>query len=422
MKIFKPLSTDSNSLRKLQYLRFTYYACTTLIVLYLLRYNFEYKLYYFNWIFFPCLFLILIAPFIYNKTQNQRLSAATVLVPTSLSILFLVWTAGCLDAPGFVWISAIPITVAAIMGIGDSIAAFAVIALFTIAGYFCKKNGHQINLIQQQAEFEFERMFNFIVFGIYSTAISIFYIRNETKFQNELNSNKEEIDNLLKILIHDVGTPLTTIGLVVSNINGANEAKLAKYKNIIEASLRNVTILLNQIKSMKAAKDGKAAVVPAPTDITKLLSNLSQEIKPRLEQKSINLELSFLHEDRKILADENILQYVILMNLLTNAVKFSNPNGVIEIKTQIDSDRIAIEVRDYGIGMSEALRKKVFNSYEATNRKGTTGESGTGFGLPLAFYYTKKIGGELTIESSEVDLEHFKKGSSFKLKFQTANA
>lgn len=408
---------DVNSARKLKYLRFTFIICLTVIVLFTLRYNLEYGIHFLNWLLVPTIGIILISAFSYNKTKNFYLASSLTVIPTAISLLVLVWTAGGLDAPGCIWLTAIPLTLAVLLGSAESLLGFAVISVFIIASYLCKKSGHQINLIKYHSDFEFERTFNFILFAIYSAFTSILYVRTEAFSQKKLNSQKEEIDSLLKILIHDIGTPLSVMGLTLSTLSTENEASFDKTKNVLSRSIDNIRVLLNQVKTMQAVKDGKAVVLLSATNVKDVIENVVLELKPRFEQKNLDVKINFRHQNKLILADPTILQYVVLTNLLTNAIKFSSIKGVIEINTSSSENRVAIEVRDYGIGMPEDLQKKLSKPFEATTRNGTAGERGTGYGLPLVFDFVKKLNGELNLQSSEVDINSFKKGTAFVIWF-----
>lgn len=399
--------SDLNSARKLKYLRFTFVICLSMVILFTFRYNVEYKIHFLNWILFPCISIMISSPFVFNKTKNFYLTSALTSIPPALCLLLLVWTAGGLDAPGCIWLAAIPLTMAVLLGATESAVCLIVIGIFIIAAYVCKKTGYEINYIKNQSDFDFERMFNFILFSIYSAGTSILYVHTETAFQRQLNSQKEEIDSLLKILIHDIGTPLTIMGITLS------KAKIEK--DSLARSIENMSALLNQVKAMQAVKDGKTVMNLSPTNLTKIIEDVSQELKPRFDQKEIDLRINIQHDPHFVIADTNILQYVILMNLLTNSIKFSHVKGIIEINTKIANNRIEIEVRDYGIGMPEILKKNIAHRYEATTRKGTSGERGTGYGLPLVVDFIKKLGGDLDLETSETDLDHFKKGTSFKV-------
>jgi signal transduction histidine kinase len=89
---------------------------------------------------------------------------------------------------------------------------------------------------------------------------------------------------------------------------------------------------------------------------------------------------------------------IVCRNLISNAIKFTNPGGYIEIKSRIDGDKLYISISDSGIGMSLETIRKV-NAKIYYNTKGTSYEKGSGFGLMLCRDLVTKHGGELLVES-----------------------
>jgi signal transduction histidine kinase len=96
-------------------------------------------------------------------------------------------------------------------------------------------------------------------------------------------------------------------------------------------------------------------------------------------------------------ADENMINTV-LRNLITNAIKFSNPEGQIEIFAVSNEEETAISVQDNGIGMTEETRNKLFSNNHDTTF-GTAHEKGSGLGLILSRDFVEKHGGKIWVES-----------------------
>jgi signal transduction histidine kinase len=361
------------------------------------------------------------APVCYRKTNSFPLAAYLTLLPPTVYLFALIWTAGGLDAPGSFWLSTIPLTYAVLLGARASMAGVIAILSFYVASYLATTFGVQPNILTYlpNYDYNFEKLFNYFAFLIYSASTSIFYIQSESAFQTRLNIQKDEIDNLLKILIHDVGNPLTVMGLTLSKLDPNSNNDLNKVKNTLTRSVGNIRLLLNQVKSLRALNDGKTVIELTSVDLSDLIEDLAQEIKPRLESKELALKIDFQHRNRPILADRNVLFHVVLMNLLTNAIKFSHQNGTIELKTIFANNKVGVEIRDYGIGIPVELQKSIFNPYAATSRKGTSGEKGTGFGLPLVKDFAKKLECELELKSSEVNTETFSQGTSISIWFKS---
>jgi signal transduction histidine kinase len=115
----------------------------------------------------------------------------------------------------------------------------------------------------------------------------------------------------------------------------------------------------------------------------------------------------FTAEEIIIFADKNILD-TILRNLISNAIKFTNNGGKIDIYAEINHKIVTITVSDNGIGITQKLKNKLFDISQTQTTKGTEGESGTGLGLLLCKEFVEKHGGTIWVESKEG------KGSDFK--------
>ena len=105
----------------------------------------------------------------------------------------------------------------------------------------------------------------------------------------------------------------------------------------------------------------------------------------------------------------------VFANILSNAVKFSFVGGEITVKCWHDKKYVRVSFADRGIGMSEELKNKVFSPHEATSRRGTEGEAGTGFGMPIVKSMVEIFGGDVSVTSysHEKSSEH---GTTFTIK------
>lgn len=118
--------------------------------------------------------------------------------------------------------------------------------------------------------------------------------------------------------------------------------------------------------------------------------------------------------------DKTILSNVILLNLLTNAIKFSHPGDQIDVRAYVKEEKVVVEVRDYGIGIPPEILKDIFSLNAVTTRPGTFGESGTGCGMPLVKEYLQLMGGEIEVVSVEMEVEKSKRGTMVTLHIPAA--
>jgi signal transduction histidine kinase len=97
--------------------------------------------------------------------------------------------------------------------------------------------------------------------------------------------------------------------------------------------------------------------------------------------------------------DRNMIA-TIIRNLVSNAIKFTNPNGAIDVSLRKEGQNVEIAVKDSGVGISAENIEKIFNFNEYYNTRGTKNERGTGLGLILCKEFATQNGGDISIEST----------------------
>ena len=163
---------------------------------------------------------------------------------------------------------------------------------------------------------------------------------------------------------------------------------------------------------MQAIRSGKQRLVLQELDLREIFNevefNLSEmavskniKIVFRLDPKNIDGKL-------RVLAEPTSLVHDVLSNFISNAIKFSNKNSLIEVSAFSEHDSVHIIVKDEGVGIPDDMVDLVFQSHSETSRPGTNNEKGTGFGMPLAKYFIEQYGGVVSITShvAENDDDH----------------
>ena len=198
---------------------------------------------------------------------------------------------------------------------------------------------------------------------------------------------------------HEFRTPLSTIlssaYLIEQYAEKDDQPKREKHLNRIVSAVNNLTNILNEFLSVGKIEEGKIVTHLTECSINDFLTGLLKEIKHTLKKGQY---LNLTHQgNEKVITDQNLLKNIML-NLISNAIKFSAEEGKIEIKTINDSNYFTIEVRDYGIGISEEdqahLMERFFRGSNVTNIQGT------GLGLHIVSKYVETLGGKLTFKSN----------------------
>ena len=123
------------------------------------------------------------------------------------------------------------------------------------------------------------------------------------------------------------------------------------------------------------------------------------------KKKSIEIKMNIL-EEHEVLVERTSFINSVLMNILTNAIKFSNPGSTVQISSQKVDNQIFISFKDEGIGMDQDMLESIFQIENLKSRRGTEGETGTGFGMPLIKKFLSKYGGSISICSSDLEKNH----------------
>jgi PAS domain S-box-containing protein len=225
-------------------------------------------------------------------------------------------------------------------------------------------------------------------------------VHKQTKQLREANATK---DKFFSIIAHDLKSPFNVIQGFLSLIyNEFDEFTAAELKEFIgktlEASTNTFTLLENLLEWSRSQR-GTIAFNPVNIDIYELCSELLYLHQDIAKQKGISLNLNINH-DHMAYADPEMIRTV-LRNLLTNAIKFTHPGGMITINSKLSDEEIVIYVKDEGIGMDETFQANLFKPNAKTQRQGTRKEKGTGLGLILCKEFVERNNGEIWVKSSE---------------------
>lgn len=420
MQFFRPIGNDDDLLlrNRIKYFNALYVISAITVGFYILKYNFQYKFYHYNWYLIPPYVAYLFIPLIYRASKNLLLTQIMLYIIPSLELIFLVWTAGGMQAPGVFWLSGIPLTAGIFFGrYGNFIGAL------TIAGavafyYLCDYLGVSPNFIRDLNIYDNEKRMNTLFFLAYSATVTHYFVTAEEKMIAEIQDSKHEVENLLRILIHDVATPLTVVQMEAFRLKKKLEqSDLLVSVSRIERSTENLNAILAQIREFKSLKDGKIFLKPHPIHINSLIQESVDQLKIRLDDKNISMNLEIPNEDVYIDGASVPFRNIIIMNLLTNAIKFSPEGSRIDLSIQKNESEVRIAIRDYGLGIPPHILQNLFSMSAQTTRLGTRGEKGTGYGMPLVKEYVVKMNGTIEVESNEVAGVNQLQGTLVTLKF-----
>jgi len=216
---------------------------------------------------------------------------------------------------------------------------------------------------------------------------------------------KEKEVNQLKIQFvsvasHEFRTPLSSIQLSASLIeqyhDKLNREKVLYHLNKIKSSVNYITAILNDFLSVERIESGKLQPELKEVDLKKLMDEtvmqMSLQAKPGQKISYVQNGLT-----DKVTLDDNLLKHCIF-NLMSNAIKYSGEDGVIEVITSKNEDHCSITVKDNGIGIPAADQVHLFEPFFRAGNIGTI--QGTGLGLNIVKRYVDLMQGQIYFSSN----------------------
>lgn len=214
-------------------------------------------------------------------------------------------------------------------------------------------------------------------------------------------------DEFMANMSHELRTPLNAIlgmsEILRTNVYGNLNDEQLNAVHYIEEGGAHLLSLINDILDLSKIEAGKLDLLISPVAVAGVCQTSLQFVKPLIQQKEMKIVYSYDNSVDLILADERRLKQI-LVNLLTNAIKFSSEGSRIGLELEGDSDQDVVRfiVWDNGIGISQEDMRRLFKPFVQIDSGLTRRQEGTGLGLSLVYRLTEMHGGSVKLES-EVD-------------------
>jgi signal transduction histidine kinase len=224
-------------------------------------------------------------------------------------------------------------------------------------------------------------------------------------------------DDLIALVSHELRTPLTSIVGYLELVQEDEDELKEEHRNHLEVVQRNAHRLLGLVSDLLFAAQVQAGRVTLEKDSVSVSELLDEAVAAALPaaadgQIDVTLHASAVAH---VIGDRQRLAQV-LDNLLSNALKFTPPNGSVVVSMFAREDTVLIEVSDTGLGISPADQKKLFRRFFRTEAAMRKAIKGTGLGLSIVKAIVEGHGGEITVESAEG------KGATFRIVLPLAAA
>ncbi|MDX1374339.1 MAG: ATP-binding protein [Burkholderiales bacterium] len=231
--------------------------------------------------------------------------------------------------------------------------------------------------------------------------VRLFHEIEEKSRQLEI-ANKHKSDFLAN-MSHELRTPLNAIigfsEVLIDKMFGEVNEKQLDYLNDIHASGRHLLSLINDILDLSKIEAGRMELDLSEVNVPDTLSSALTLVRERAQNHGIELGLEIDPKVGVIQADERKVKQVVL-NLLSNAVKFTPDGGAVAMRATLDTDHVAVAVKDTGIGIAPEDQDAVFEEFKQVGRDYTKKAEGTGLGLALTRRIVELHGGRIWLEST----------------------
>ena len=243
-------------------------------------------------------------------------------------------------------------------------------------------------------------------------------ITERKAFEDELKQNEEQLLNakhvaetatkakseFLANMSHEIRTPMNAIiGLSHLALKTELTKKQADYLTKIKSSASSLLGIINDILDFSKIESGKLDLEVIPFDLMAVLDNISSFISLKTEEKAIEILFSVPSEVPTKLVGDPLRLGQILLNLVSNAVKFTESGEVVVSIRVLECDdreaKLSFTVRDTGIGMTGEQMLRLFESFSQADTSTTRRFGGTGLGLAISNRLAAMMGGSLSVES-----------------------
>ena len=213
--------------------------------------------------------------------------------------------------------------------------------------------------------------------------------------ERELNEIKSRFVSMAS---HEFRTPLSTVlssaALLARYTTSEDQDKRNRHIEKIKASVKNLNDILEDFLSLGKLNEGKVMAIFDELNLPDLIHDTIEEMKGLLK-KDQDIEYHHLGDDF-IESDKKLIKNI-LINLISNAIKFSDENVIVHVNSHVTKDVVVISVKDEGIGISEQDQEHLFSSF--FRGKNALNIQGTGLGLHIVKRYLDLLGGEADLKS-----------------------
>jgi signal transduction histidine kinase len=218
----------------------------------------------------------------------------------------------------------------------------------------------------------------------------------------EIEAASRAKSDFLATLSHELRTPLNAIGgyadLITAEVAGPIAPTYQDYVGRIKKSQQHLLALVNDLLNLSQVEGGQSEYHLGPIPVRRALDDLHAMILPQAEAKGLSLEVRECADDVIAWADPS-RTHQILLNLVSNAIKFTPTGGRLSLMCSVSDNEIGISVLDTGPGIPEEHQEAIFQPFVQVGRSLTSIREGVGLGLAISRDLARGMSGDVKVSS-----------------------
>jgi len=233
-----------------------------------------------------------------------------------------------------------------------------------------------------------------------NTVHSVLYLESEKR---QAESASEAKAKFLANMSHEIRTPINAVlGMDAMILRECKDIQIKEYALDIQNAGQNLLALINDILDLSKIESGKMEILPTEYDISSMIHDIVNMVSMKIQEKNLKLDVAVDNTLPSRLYGDEIRIRQVLINILNNAVKYTNEGTVrLRVNGKIKEDKVILDfaVEDTGIGIKEEDLSRLFAEFERIEEQRNRNVEGTGLGMSITVQLLRMMGSELKVES-----------------------
>ncbi len=234
--------------------------------------------------------------------------------------------------------------------------------------------------------------------------------KNAEKARKEAEDANAAKQEFLSSMSHDIRTPMNAIiGMTsLATANMHNPEQVQEYLRKIALSSKHLLGLINDVLDISKIESGKMTLNIGPMSLREVMDSIVNIMQPQVNAKNQQFNAAAYEILSETVCGDSVRLNQVLINLLGNAVKFTQENGSVQLSVYqetLPEDTSCVRthflVRDTGIGMSEEYQKQIFDSFSREDNTRVQKTEGSGLGMAITKYIVDAMGGDISVRSEQ---------------------